>query len=357
MSGALRRAAVLGCGDISAVHLAALAGMPDVELVAVCDVDPGRLAEAAERWSVPGYDDHRRLLAEVRPDVVHICTPHSLHVSMALDALATGVSVVLEKPLGHTLEEGARLVEAARSSTARIGVCFQNRYNAPVRAAHELLGSGELGPILGASGTVLWHRNAAYYRDRPWRGRWETAGGGLLMNQAIHTLDLLQWLLGDVTQVSGGASTRALTEVIEVEDTAEMVLRHAGGAASVFYATLAHVVNDPVAIEVHTELATLRIRGDLTVEHAGGRVDVVREAATATGDRAYWGVSHELLIRDFYDTLDDEGAFWLDPAEALKTLAIIDEVYRQSFPAGVPAARTLRRTGSDNRLPNTNRRG
>ncbi len=332
MSGSVRRAAVIGCGDISTVHLAAVAALPDVELVAVCDPDDGRRAAAEAAWRVPGFADHTALLEVARPDVVHICTPHATHAAIAIDALDAGVHVVLEKPLAHSRDEGRRLVEAADRSAARIAICFQNRYNAPVQAAYELLRSGSLGAVLGASATVFWHRDAAYYRDRPWRGRWATAGGGLLMNQAIHTVDLLQWLLGDVDQVIGGAATRLLGHVIEVEDTADLVLRHASGATSTLFATLSNAVNAPVTIDVVTERATLALRGDLTVTYDDGTTEVVPERALAGGDRAYWGVSHELLIRDFYDGLDSGRPFWIDPRAAQRSLDIVQDVYDQAFP-------------------------
>jgi UDP-N-acetyl-2-amino-2-deoxyglucuronate dehydrogenase len=326
------RAAIIGCGDISALHLAAIGTVQDADLVAVCDIDVDRLSAASTAHGVPGFTDHIALFDTIKPDVVHICTPHSTHAAIAVDALERGIHVVLEKPVAHTRDEAARLVLAAEESSAKIAICFQNRYNAPVRAAHALLATGDFGAVLGASATVLWHRTAAYYLDRPWRGRWSTGGGGLLMNQAIHTVDLVQWLVGPVASVRGNASTRFLNDVIEVEDTAEMVFTHQSGARSVFYATLAHVSNAPVDIEIVTEKATLHLRGDLTVTHADGTVETVAEAATATGERAYWGVSHELLIQDFYSSLAGDGAFWIDPVAARASFDIIQDVYDQSFP-------------------------
>ncbi|GAA4028712.1 Gfo/Idh/MocA family oxidoreductase [Arthrobacter methylotrophus] len=325
-------AAVIGCGDVSSVHFGAIAKLDDVELVAVCDTDPARLQAAQAAYGVAGYADHLEMLEAVRPDVVHICTPHHLHASLAADCLERGVSVIVEKPLAHTLEEGRRLVEAAERSTAKIAVCFQNRYNATSQAMRKLLDDGGLGQVLGASATVMWHRTAGYYRDRPWRGTWSEGGGGLMMNQAIHTVDLLQWLVGDVTKVEGHASTRSLTGVIEVEDTAEFIAGHANGATSVFYATLANAVNAPVTLDIVTEKATLSLRGDLTVNYADGTVETVPERALESGGREYWGVSHELLIKDFYASLGDSMPFWISPAEAEKSLRIVKEIYAQSYP-------------------------
>ncbi|BCW61541.1 Gfo/Idh/MocA family oxidoreductase [Paenarthrobacter sp. MSM-2-10-13] len=325
-------AAVIGCGDISTIHFAALATMDNAELVAVCDTDPDRLQAAEAAHGVPGYADYLDMLQKVRPDVVHVCTPHHLHASVAADCLERGVNVIVEKPLAHTLAEGQRLIEVAERSEAKIAVCFQNRYNATSQAMHELLDGGTLGQVIGASATVMWHRDASYYRNRPWRGTWAEGGGGLMMNQAIHTVDLLQWLVGDVAKVEGHASTRSLGGVIEVEDTAEFVAEHVNGARSVFYSTLANAVNAPVTLDIVTEKATLSLRGDLTVSYADGTVDVIPERVAESGGRSYWGVSHELLIADFYNKLQDAGPFWINPAEAGKSLRIIKDIYAQSYP-------------------------
>jgi UDP-N-acetyl-2-amino-2-deoxyglucuronate dehydrogenase len=326
------RVAVIGCGDISSLHFDAIAALPGAELVAVCDVHPDRLATAVAAQGVPGFATHTELFDTVQPDAIHICTPHHLHASIAIDALERGIHVVMEKPLAHTRAEGDRMVAAAEQGRAKIAVCFQNRYNKPVQAAAALLASGELGRVAGASAAVMWFRGPEYYLDRPWRGRWATGGGGLLMNQAIHTLDLVQWLVGEVNEVRGNASTRALGDTIEVEDTAEMVLEHVNGARSVFYATLANAVNAPVTIDIVTEKATLSLCGNLTVSYADGRVEVVEERAVAEGARSYWGVSHQLLIEDFYASLADPEAFWISPVEAQRSLNIIQDVYDQTYP-------------------------
>jgi UDP-N-acetyl-2-amino-2-deoxyglucuronate dehydrogenase len=322
-----RRAAVVGCGDVSVVHLQAIEKL-DIELVGVCDTDQDRATAAAERYGVPRFADHRQLLRAVRPDVVHVCTPHDQHTEVAVDCLEAGVAVLVEKPVAHTVAEAQRLIAAAdRHPEVKVGICLQNRYNATTRAARDLLASGELGALRGGSATVLWHRDAAYYRSRPWRGRKARSGGGVLINQAIHTLDLLEVLLGDVVRVRGHAGRYALDD-IDVEDTASMVLDHAGGARSVMFATVGNVVDAPVTIEIVTERAVLLIRGDLTVSHADGRVETVAEPVAGTDGRAYWGASHHLLIADFYASLADPEPFWIGPREGARSLRLIHRLYQ-----------------------------
>ena len=320
-------AAVIGCGDVSVVHFESIKALDGSELVAVCDVDPDTAARAAERYGVPSFASHTELLATMRPDVVHIATPHDQHVQPAIDCLAAGVHVVVEKPVAHTRSEAERLVAAAEEpGTPKIAVCYQNRYNATSQAIVNLLASGELGSVIGGSASVCWSRRPEYYQSRPWRGQRERSGGGVLINQAIHTVDLLLWLLGEVQQVRGLASRLAI-DGVDIEDTAQIVLDHSGGARSVFFATNANATDSPVTLEIVTEGAELFLRRDLTVRYADGRVEVVQERQATSGGRSYWGISHRLLIADFYARLADPEPFWIGPREAAKSLDILSRVY------------------------------
>ena len=331
------RVAVVGCGDISSVHFDAIAANQDVDLVAVCDIDAELAAETGQRLGVAAYTDLTAMLATVRPDVVHICTPHHLHAGMAIDCLERGVHVLLEKPLATTVPDGEAIIAAAARSTASIGVCFQNRYNTTSRAMRKLLDGGTLGAVIGGRGSVTWFRSADYYNRRPWRGTWAGGGGGVLLNQAIHTLDLLQWYLGEVSDVRGQASRLALPDPIEVEDTACLQLRHTGGAGSIFYASNGYLDNAPVSLEILTAQATLRLDTDLTVNYLDGTVEVTAESQVGSGEKAYWGLSHGLLIDDFYRQVRAGQPFWIDAVEAMKTLRIVTAVYDQS-PALSPIA-------------------
>src|SRR3954467_489795 len=323
--------AVIGCGTISVVHLGAITGLDGVDLVGVCNTDADRAAEVGEKYGVPWFTDHAELLATVRPQVVHVCTPHNQHVPVAIDSLDAGVAVLVEKPVAHTVGEAERLLAANRAHPGvQVGVCLQNRYNASVQAARGLLGTGELGRVLGGSATLLWHRDPAYYEARPWRGRVRESGGGVLINQAIHTLDLLEWLLGDVVQVRSHTGRYALDGVVDVEDTAYVLLDHAGGARSVVFATVTNVADSPVTIEIVTEGAVLLIRDDLTVTYADGRVEAVAEPRVDTGGRAYWGASHALLIADFYSQLGKPGPFWIDPQEGARSLRLVQRIYQSN---------------------------
>ncbi len=307
------RVLLVGRGDVSVVHVAAIRAL-GASLVGTCD----------------SASDYRAMLSSLRPDVVHICTPHDTHVPIALEALAHGAHVLLEKPVAHTIDEASRLIDAlAGFPDLQVGVCLQNRYNATSQAAATFLQDQKPAGVRGGSATVFWHRDAAYYAKRPWRGRVQRSGGGVLINQAIHTIDLMQWLLGDVSQVSGWAGRIADLPGTDVEDTANLLLEHAGGARSVVFATVTNAVDSPVTIEIVTSSATLHLRGDLTITHADGRIEVVTESRSNSEGRDYWGASHQLLIADFYRAIEAGEPFWITPAEALKSQMIIDETYRK----------------------------
>ena len=332
-----RRIGLIGCGDVSVVHFEAIRDIEGLELVGVADSDPQARARAAEATGVPGFADTQELIDAVGPDAVHVTTPHHQHIGPSLTALEAGLHVLQEKPLAHTLADGRRLVDALAAAPAdgpKVGICFQNRYNLASQRLHEMLGSGELGAVRGAWASVVWTRSADYYRAKPWRGTWEGSGGGLLINQAIHTLDLVQWLLGGVDRTDGHVATRKYGDVIEVEDTAELLLHHGGGVTTSFFATLTAPQHRPVELELDCERAYVTLRGGteggLTIRWADGRVDTLGERSVTSGGRSYWGVSHELLIRDFYERLEEPEPFWIGPGEAMTTLEILKEAYRLS---------------------------
>lgn len=327
------KAAIVGWGDVAVIHREAIDAIEDAALVGVVDTDAGRRAAATAETGAPAFATIDELVDAVAPDVVHVTTPHDQHITPTLEALGRGVHVIQEKPLAASLADGRRLVDAAAALPVggpKVGICFQNRYNVSSQELRRLLDSGELGAIQGAYASVVWTRTADYYRVKPWRGSKEHSGGGLLINQAIHTLDLVQWFLGDVTDIVGHVATNKFGDVIEVEDTAEMLLTHDSGVQTSFYATLTAPQHRPVEIELECENAYVTLRNGLTVAWRDGRVDQYDERKVPSGGRSYWGVSHELLIRDFYAKLDDPEPFWITPAEAWKSLRILKKTYEVS---------------------------
>ena len=327
----VKRAAIVGWGDVAIIHYEAIQAIEGVDLVGIVDTDADRRAQAAGTIGVPTFATVDELVDAVAPDVVHVTTPHHQHITPTLEVMARGVHVIQEKPLAASIDDGQRLVDAMADAPVKVGICFQNRYNVSSQELRRLLDSGELGAIHGAYASVVWTRTADYYQAKPWRGSREESGGGLLINQAIHTLDLVQWFMGDVTDIAGHVATNKFADVIEVEDTAEMLLTHESGLKTSFYATLTAPQHRPVEFELDCENAYVSLRNGLTVQWKDGRgADVFEERKAPSGGRSYWGVSHELLIRDFYAKVDEPEPFWISPAEAMKSLKILKRTYQVS---------------------------
>lgn len=325
------RAAVVGLGDIAAVHLRALQAV-GIEVAAVADVDEERAGRHATSAGARAFTDVSTMLtaSDVDIDVVHVCTPHDQHLPVVQAAVAAGRAVLMEKPLAHTLA-AAEAVDALGSEPgARIGVCLQNRYNPTSQALHRLIQGGTLGAVLGAHATVPWSRTASYYRAKRWAGQRARSGGGVLINQAIHTIDLLHWLLGPVEQVRGYADILSPLEGVDVEDTASVVLSHRGGLRSTLLATNTLTANHPVTIDVTFEHGSALLHSDLRITGSDGATRTVTDTPAHGDAPAYWGRSHEVLIEDFYACLRAREPFWLGPAEALASQRILDAVYSRS---------------------------
>ena len=178
------KAAIVGCGNIAAVHAKSISLLEGVELAAAADIRRDRAEKYEREYGCHAYDSLESMLEAERPDVLHICTPHYLHVPMAQYALQRGIHVFCEKPPVISEEQLSCLEKAVAEGPGRAGFCFQNRYNPSILYVKELLASGKAGKIKGARGIVTWHRDAAYYTQSGWRGKLETEGGGALINQS-----------------------------------------------------------------------------------------------------------------------------------------------------------------------------
>ena len=300
----MKKAAVIGLGDISPIHLAAIAGNPDIELCAVCDIDPEAGQRAPE--GVPFYTDYEEMLREAKPDCVHVCLPHYLHYPVSKYFAEHGVNVFCEKPVALNT---AQAKEFAALETAHpevhIGICLQNRLNESVEMLKSIIESGEYGRVLGTKGIVPWARPKQYYDCKPWRGKWETAGGGCMINQSVHTLDLLYFLGGPVKSLRASVS-QLLDYGIEVEDTVAAQLTYADGGKGLFMATNANYKNESVQIGVQLEKADFAIIENVLyrVAQDGSREELC-EDARLPGTKFYYGASHAKLIGKFYKALED----------------------------------------------------
>lgn len=320
---------IIGCGTILSVHLDAVRVLPMADLRCVCDIIEDKARNVAEDEGCRYVTDYKLLLSDDSIDVIHILTPHFLHVPMAVTCLKAGKHVVLEKPVGISFEQLTQLQSVADRCDVTIGVTLQNRFNDSSLMIRDYIGSGELGSFKSARGTVIWHRNDAYYKESDWRGSLETEGGGLLINQAIHTLDLLDWFGGGAKSLIGVIANHT-HPTIEVEDTAMATLYYDDGSSSVFYATNSYGDNASVEIELIFEKGKLRFLDQALYLTTSQETVKVADDVVKKGEKAYWGMSHQRCIEDIYMAviLEREPAVTL--ADAIRATKLVLSVYRSS---------------------------
>lgn len=244
------RTALIGCGKVGHLHARALRELPESKFVAVCDAQPERAQAFAAQYDVQAFPDAVAMFRVADVQAVLIATPHPLHAAPTIAAAAAGVHVLVEKPLAATLTDCDAMLAAAHQSGSKLGVISQRRFYEPVLRMKAALDAGKLGrPVLGVFTMYSW-RDEAYYRSDPWRGRWDTEGGGVLVNQSPHQLDLLQWFMGEIEEVSGYWANLNHPS-IEVDDTAVAMLRFKGGGLGAIVTSLSQRPGIYTKVQIH----------------------------------------------------------------------------------------------------------
>jgi len=328
------RFALVGCGRISANHVAALARHAErAEIVAVCDNRPEALAAAIAKTGAPGFATLDALLAGSAPDVVVLATPSGLHPRQAVKVAQAGRHVLSEKPMATKWDEGMAMVRACRDAGVKLFVVKQNRLNATMQLLKNAIDAGRFGRIFMVNVNVFWTRPQSYYDDAPWRGRWDMDGGAF-MNQASHYVDMVDWLVGPVDNVH--AYTATLARDIEAEDTGVMSLRlRGGGLASINVTMLTHGKNFEGSITLLGERGTVRIGGVAVNEIQHWEFDEPRpedaqvKAANYAPPSVY-GFGHPLYYDNVINTLRGEAHAEVDGYEGLRSLEVIIAAYRSA---------------------------
>ncbi|KPV58873.1 oxidoreductase [Paenibacillus sp. A3] len=287
------RFAVVGCGGISSSHFTGIERAPEAELAAVCDVDAGRAEQYGAKYGVKAYTDYGRLLADPDVDVVCLCTPSGMHAGQTIQAAEAGKHIVCEKPMAILLSDAERMIEACDVIGVKLATIFPRRMSPASQFVKKLLDDGKLGRLSLCSGYVKFYRDQAYYDSAGWRGTWAMDGGGAMMNQGIHTIDLLQWLAGPVDSLHGYA--RNVLRDIEIEDTAVASLQFKSGALGSIEATTTAYNQPDHRIVLHGDKGTIVLTGDeiTTLDVIGEQVDIPQfEPFTVIPD------GHAAQIRD-----------------------------------------------------------
>lgn len=328
------RFALIGCGRIGSRHATQIASHG--KLLAVCDIDPSRADQLASRYGAASYRSFTDLLHHHQVDVVSVCTPNGLHAPHAIQALGAGCHVLCEKPMSLSTASGQLMAETAAKTGKKLFVVKQNRYNPPVLVLKELLEQNKLGQILGFQLNCFWNRPPSYFANS-WHGTADL-DGGILFTQFSHFIDLLYWLLGETTVVSGFRQNTLHQGVIEFEDSGAAILQLANGARGTLqYSINSHSSNMEGSITVFGSKGTVKVGGQYLNELEHFSVEGMQRPHLPAGNGAnnyghYQGSmsNHDKVYDQLIAALQDPRQQLLEAEEALHTIRLIEHIYQCS---------------------------
>ncbi|SER84534.1 Predicted dehydrogenase [Butyrivibrio fibrisolvens] len=379
----MKKVGIIGCGNISQVHTWVLSNMEDVKICALCDTDTAKAEKLYDKYlnknnsssiyskkytanadnidnneiankvndnkvndnNANANDDYGNItdkksviftnwqdLLDLDLDVVHICTPHYLHAPMATEFLKRGKAVFCEKPCAVSVEQFDKMKSEDEKHPGMLGFCFQNRYNETTLLTDKLIAEGRIGEITGVRAFVTWRRDNDYYEGSSWKGSLETEGGGALINQAVHTLDLMLRYLGEPQIVKGAISNHHLSmQAVEVEDTVEAWMMFEGDRRGCFYASNGYAADAPVIIDIQGERGRISLTGSEVSLYTSGNSPEHFQCDTKKGiGKDYWGCGHQACIMDFYRCLDTGERFQNDLFGVENTFTTMMKIYEES---------------------------
>ena len=322
---------IIGAGMIARYHAQAIAATPGSHLVAMTRHDPARRRETEAEFDVPCEPSLDALLARPDVDVVTICTPSGQHAAQTVAAARAGKHVLVEKPMALSLADAEAMIQACRAAGVTLGVAFQRRTSPTYQTLHAAMQAGELGRPVLAVVTIPYVRSQSYYDSAAWRGTWALDGGGPLMNQGIHLVDVLVWLMGDVVEVAAHDAT--LTHAIEVEDTLTASLRFANGALGVIAATTSAAPGFPHRLEVYGDRGGVQTEGDTITrwdDERGSRIAPSGATVGAEAGASPTGIGvegHTRLVGDLVAAIREGREPLVSGVEGRRSLALTLAVY------------------------------
>ncbi len=329
---------LIGGGNISETHARAARAIPGVEIAAVYGTNVNKVDALCREHRGTAYQDFNAFLDHRPMDMVAIGSPSGLHAEQGIAAARRGLHVLTEKPIDISTRRADELIEAAKQAGVKLGVMFQDRVKPGVRELREWIGAGIVGKPLLVDARVKWYRPPEYYSASRWRGTLALDGGGALINQAIHTVDLLLWLLGDVVRVQ--ARTATALHDIEGEDTALAILEFASGALGVFHATTAAYPGYPRRVELTGTEGTVILeqdrilKADLHNAPAGFRVGTPDENQSASSAAVNDYRGHQALLEDFLRAIRENGTPVCDGREGRRSIALVEAIYEAARNGG-----------------------
>lgn len=327
------RVGIIGCGNIFTMHATSVNHLKNAKLVGVCDIKKDRADKAAKEFNTTAYYDYKDLIKKELIDVVHICIPHYLHPIVSRYALEQGVNVLCEKPMSIEYKDAIYNVNLAKKNNLKYGIILQCRYNDSSKKVKEALTSGKLGKVISARVVLTWCKPDSYYSLSDWKGTWDKEGGGVIIDQAIHSLDLANWFIND-TPIKVQASLHNRNhKIMEVDDTGEGFITYENGSTLSFWAMNNYGVDEPIEIRLYCEKGHVAMTyDDAVITYNDGTVETAKTSIEDNieykNGKDYWGFQHIREIKDFYNAVENNIQPTISGEVALNIQKIICAIYK-----------------------------
>lgn len=324
--------AIVGCGRISVCYEDAFKRLSDmIQPIYAVDCKIERAQAFAEKFGCNFTDDFDSIL-DKNIDVVHLCLPHYLHPIMAIKAMRAGIHVLTEKPISIHLKDADEMIRTQLETQTKLGVIFQTRYTKSVEQLKEMYECGDFGKVISARSILTWNRPKHYYEGNNWKGTWDKEGGGVLIDQAIHSIDRVRYILGSDVEWIHGSIHNFYHDFVTIEDSACAAIQFKNGCIYNLYACNLYGADAPITIEFIGEKGRFGLIQDMGFyELDGCRQEIRNTYETITVGPNYWGSSHHIQLKDFYISVLNDTPVKTDGLEGRKTLEIIKGIYLSSL--------------------------
>lgn len=343
--------ALIGCGRIATNHMKAAINNK-LEIIAVCDVIPEKMEELLAKHELQGdasikrYEDYKKMIEEEKPELISIATESGLHAEIALYCIEKGVNLIIEKPMAMSIEDADKIIRLSEEKGVKVSACHQNRFNVAIQQLRQAMEGGRFGKLSHGSIHVRWNRNKGYYTQAPWRGTW-AQDGGALMNQCIHGIDLLRWMMGDEIEEIYGATRQQFHDYLEAEDVGMAVIKFKNGAIGTIEGTTnVYPKNLEETLYIFGENGTVKIGGTST-----NNIDVWDFADETEADNKnkglkeetsnVYGNGHTSLFADVMDAIENDRKPYVDAVAGRNALEVVLSIYK-SQKTGAPVKLPLK---------------
>lgn len=333
------RYALIGCGRISANHIVA-AKNNDFDICGICDIIVDNMADKVRKFALTEethlYTDYKKMLSDEKPELVAIATESGKHASIALDCIEAGCNVIIEKPIALSIEDARKIIKAGENKHVKVCACHQNRFNKSIKKIHEAVKMGRFGRMMYATANIRWSRDYEYYHRALWRGTW-AQDGGALMNQCIHDIDLIRWLMGDEVTEVVGMTDRLMHDYIEAEDMGIALVKFGNGSYGIIEGTTnVYPRNLEETLYIFGEKGTVKAGGEaVNIIEEWRFSDYMDEPEQVKRDCSeippnVYGYGHSKLYADVKDAIINDRTPLVDGYAGMRAMELVLAIYKSA---------------------------